>query len=142
MVSIKASINLGLSGELKEAFPAFKLIDPSSCHGGRDATKGLIDIKQGKSINPYWVAGFTEAEGCFFVVIQNNKFKAEYQVKVGYQVSQHLKDLSLIKSLKDFFECGRTEPCGKGRYIISCYEISPLNRKSNTFFWELSSFRI
>jgi hypothetical protein len=47
------------------------------------------------------------------VVIQENKAKATYQIKIGYQVSQHLRDQSLIKSLKDFFECGRTEPCGK-----------------------------
>ena len=46
MASIKASINKGLSINLKEAFPTANIIDPSSL-------KGLIDIKQGKSINPY-----------------------------------------------------------------------------------------
>ena len=60
MVSIKASINKGLSDMLKEAFPDVKLIEEIS------SKKGLIDLNVGKSINPYWVAGFTEAEGCFF----------------------------------------------------------------------------
>lgn len=59
MVSIKASINKGLSKSLKEAFPTSKNIYPSSL------PKGSIDIKEGKYLNPYWVAGFTEAEGCF-----------------------------------------------------------------------------
>jgi len=107
MVSIKASINKGLSDTLKEAFPDVKLIEEIS------SKKGLIDPNMGKSINPYWVAGFTEAEGCFFVAIQYNKDKTSYQIKLGYQVSQDNRDILLIKSLTSFFGCGRSEPCGK-----------------------------
>lgn len=134
MASIKASINNGLSISLKEAFPTAKLIDlraglinpsgvdlsslsfdPGLVPGHRvwtEGPKGLLDVKEGKSINPFWVAGFTEAEGCFFVVIQENKNKGSYQIKIGYQVTQHNRDQSLIKSLKNFFECGRSEPSG------------------------------
>nr|ATI20319.1 LAGLIDADG endonuclease [Juglanconis sp.] len=157
MVSIKASINLGLSSlrdpadsnvvkqrgdALKEAFPTFKLIDPSSL------SKGLIDIKEGKSINPYWLAGFTEAEGCFFVVIQEKSSpegtlryptgvpsgRATYQIKIGYQVSQHLIDQSLIKSLKDFFECGRSEPCGKAGISFRVTKFKDITEKVIPFF--------
>lgn len=128
MVTIKASINLGLSDALKEAFPTFKLIDPSYL------SKGLIDIKEGKSINPYWVAGFTEAEGCFFVVIQENKSSGRYQIKIGYQVSQHLRDQSLIKSLKDFFECGRSEPCGKSGISFRITKFKDITEKVIPFF--------
>lgn len=107
IASIKASMNLGLSETLKAAFPTYGIIDPLSL------SKGLIAIQVGKSINPYWVAGFTEAEGCFFVTIQENKSTAAYQIKIGYQVTQHIRDQALIKSLKDFFGCGRSEPSGK-----------------------------
>jgi hypothetical protein len=130
MASIKASINKGLSINLKEAFPTAKIIDPSSL-----SSKGLIDVKEGKSINPYWVAGFTEAEGCFFVIIHENKSKASYSIRIGYQVSQDNRDQSLIKSLKDFFECGRTEPSGKAAI---CFRVTKFNnityRKYNSFF--------
>lgn len=128
MVSIKASINKGLSDTLKDAFPTFKLIDPSSL------SKGLIDIKEGKSINPCWIAGFTEAEGCFFVVIQENKSKATYQIKIGYQVNQHLRDQSLIKSLKDFFECGRSEPSGNTGISFRVTKFKDITEKVIPFF--------
>jgi len=108
IASIKASMNLGLSEALKAAFPTYGTIDPLSSH-----REGLIAVQVGKSINPYWVAGFTEAEGCFFVTIQENKSTAAYQIKIGYQVTQHIRDQALIKSLKDFFDCGRSEPSGK-----------------------------
>lgn len=107
MASIKASINKGLSKTLKEAFSKAIKIDPSSLQNE------LADLKEGKAINPYWVAGFTEAEGCFFVNIQENKAKASYQIRIGYQVNQHIRDQSLIKSLREFFECGRIEPSNK-----------------------------
>ena len=48
MASIKASFNKGLSINLKEAFPTAKIIDPPCL-----PSKGLIDVKEGKSINPY-----------------------------------------------------------------------------------------
>lgn len=128
MVSIKASINLGLSDALKEAFPTFKLIDPSSL------PKGFIDIKEGKSINPYWVAGFTEAEGCFFVVIQEDISKGRYQLKIGYQVSQHNRDTSLIKSLKNFFMCGRSEPSGKAAISFRVTKFKDITEKVIPFF--------
>jgi hypothetical protein len=63
MVSIKASINLGLSDALKEAFPTFKIIDPSSLSSFADPgsepgacteeQKGLMGLKEGKFIDPY-----------------------------------------------------------------------------------------
>jgi hypothetical protein len=128
MVSIKASINKGLSDNLKEAFPTAEIIDPSSL------LKGLIYVKEGKSINPYWVAGFSEAEGCFFVILQKNKSKASYQIKIGYQVTQHNRDQSLIKSLKDFFECGRTEPSGKAAISFRVTKFKDITETVIPFF--------
>nr|ATI20565.1 LAGLIDADG endonuclease [Ophiognomonia clavigignenti-juglandacearum] len=155
MASIKASINTGLSASrppgiershpwgdsLKEAFPTTKLIDPSSLPishpyppRGIRGVDGLIDVKQGKSLNPYWVVGFTEAEGCFFVIVQQDKVKGLHQIKIGYQVSQHIRDLSLIKSLKDFFGCGRTEPCGKAAISLRVSKFMHLSEVIVPFF--------
>lgn len=140
MASIKASINNGLSISLKEAFPTAKLIDLRAAlinPSGVDLSslpKGLLDVKEGKSINPFWVAGFTEAEGCFFVVIQENKNKASYQIKIGYQVTQHNRDQSLIKSLKDFFECGRSEPSGNAAISFRITKLKNITDNVIPFF--------
>lgn len=54
VVNIKASMNKGLSKELAESFPN---------------TVGLSrPLVEGQKIQyPYWLAGFTSAEGCFYV---------------------------------------------------------------------------
>jgi len=51
LLAIKASINLGLTSNLKDAFPN---ITPIS--------RPLVE---GKIIDPAWLAGFTSGEGCF-----------------------------------------------------------------------------
>jgi len=107
MVSLRASINKGLSEALRNAFPDVKpMILPST------VTEFTVETN---SIDPYWMVGFTEAEGCFFVVIQENNSseKGNASVKIGYQVTQHIRDTSFIKSLKTFFGCGRSEPSGR-----------------------------
>lgn len=53
LVAIKASINRGLSDEQKLAFPNITPVE-----------KPII-IRE-NTVDPYWLAGFTYAEGCFF----------------------------------------------------------------------------
>lgn len=48
-------------------------------------------------IDPYWIVGFTEGDGCFFLTVSEKK---NTQVKMGYQVSQHVRDTLLIKSFQ------------------------------------------
>ena len=50
IIAIKASMNLGLSKELKTAFP--------------DITSSHRSLYQ-KVKDPFWLAGFTAYEGCF-----------------------------------------------------------------------------
>lgn len=108
LVSLKASMNKGLSNNFKDAFPDTKL----SLANYDKEIPNFLDIEF-KDLDPNWIAGFTEAEGCFFLTVQENTAKGSYQVKIGYQVSQHVRDTLLIKSLIKYFECGRTEPAGK-----------------------------
>lgn len=61
IVAIKASINRGLLDELKVSFP---LVIP--------VKRPIVTLPVGcgevkKTFDPYWLAGFTSAEGCFLV---------------------------------------------------------------------------
>lgn len=96
IVSIKASMNLGLSYDLKVVFPN---IVPAPC--GRP----LVENK--KIQDPHWLAGFTSAEGCFFVSLTKSKTHSlGIQVKLEFKLTQHSRDENLMKSLINFFECG------------------------------------
>lgn len=93
IVAYKASLNLGLSDRLKESFP------------------GVVPLRKPLVIDkvirdPYWVAGFTSAEGCFFLDIYKSKTKIGEAVKLTFFITQHLRDEQLMRSLIGYFECG------------------------------------
>ncbi len=59
-------------------------------------------------LNPDWVVGFVDGEGCFFVGIQRSPtVKIGYQVIPEFRVVQHNRDLDVLHALKRFFGFGR-----------------------------------
>lgn len=59
-------------------------------------------------LNPYYVSGFTDGEGCFFVgVSPDSKYKTNFKVKAIFQVGVHIKDFALLEEIKLFFNVGR-----------------------------------
>lgn len=82
IVNIRASLNLGLSEVLKEAFP--------------DTIPVTRSIKSSQEIpNPEWVAGFTTGEGCFFVKITKGRNRVGIGAQIVFQVTQHIRDEEL-----------------------------------------------
>lgn len=59
--------------------------------------------------DPYWITGFTDAEGCFFAALKkDNRYKVGYQIQLGFQIGLHNKDKALLEEIKLFFNCGET----------------------------------
>ena len=95
IVGLKASLNLGLSDELKTAFPDTMVV-----------SRPLV-INQEIS-NPHWLQGFTCGEGCFLIKVSKSKgSKLGYGVQLIFQLTQHIRDIELMESLVTFFGCGR-----------------------------------
>jgi hypothetical protein len=102
LVALKAGMNKGLNNELLIAFP--------------DIVPILIpEIPLNKNIEPFWLAGFTDAEGCFSVVVFKNKTsKHGESVKLSFILTQSIRDEYLIKSLIEYLGCGYTSLDDKG----------------------------
>ena len=64
-------------------------------------------------LNPHYVTGFTDGEGCFFVGISpNSKYKTGYRVKASFQIGLHAKDLALLEKIQLFFGVGKITKLG------------------------------
>ena len=59
-----------------------------------------------KKLNPFYITGFTEGEGSFYVGILPRKMNTGWEVRPSFSLSQNEKDKLLVSSLIDFFECG------------------------------------
>ena len=51
-----------------------------------------------------WLIGFTDGEGTFSVEInKKDDMKTGYQIKISYIITQHGRDLDLLKKIKIYF---------------------------------------
>jgi NADH:ubiquinone oxidoreductase subunit 2 (subunit N) len=58
-------------------------------------------------LDPWYITGFTDAEGCFSISIAiSKKNKTGLQVNPTFSIHLHSKDISLLESIKDYFGVG------------------------------------
>ena len=119
ILSLKASLNKGLSDELNTAFPD---IVPF-------ARPKVITPKL-KDKNPHWISGFVDGDGCFYISLTNNLTS----IGLIFKVTQHTRDADLLKEFIDYFNCGRYSICSKeaGDFIVT--KFSDINTKIIPFF--------
>lgn len=93
IASLKAAMNKGLSDTLKDSFPNITEIQ-----------RPIVELV--KNFDPNWLAGFTSGEGCFFVDIYKSKTKLGYTTRLKYILTQHSRDVELMRSLANYLDCG------------------------------------
>jgi hypothetical protein len=58
-------------------------------------------------LDPWFVTGFTDAEGCFTISItRKNESKTGWEVKLSFQISLNQKDKAILEKLQIFFGGG------------------------------------
>ena len=97
VLSIKASINSGLSDQLELSYPEVK---PMKRY-----------LFNNKSIaDPNWIAGLTSGDGCFFISIRNSiTTKTKKAVVLKFHIVQHSRDTEIMKMLISTLGCGKIE---------------------------------
>lgn len=91
ILSIRASMNKGLTRGLKDLFPNIIGVD-----------RPLINNQIIKS--PFWLVGFVDGEGCFYLKINKSK-----RVSLVFSITQHSRDVHLFNVIKDYINCGVIE---------------------------------
>jgi len=87
ILSIKSVLNNGLSDKLKALFPSVIAID-----------RPVLDVAN-IPLNPNYVSGFTEGDGCFTVNISSNT----NQITAYYIIELHKREVPLLSSIQKFF---------------------------------------
>ena len=127
IVEIKNSINKGLTSTLIETFP------------------NLIKIKRPQVVLPStidlnWLVGFVDGEGCFNVNITNSKTHIiGFQVTVRFILTQHSRDLDLMKKLVQILGCGNlSEEKRNPSIYLTVTKLADINDKVISLFSKYS----
>ncbi len=114
-------MNWGLSDELKVAFP--DIIPEDKC---------IMEIP--KIPSPEWIAGFTSAEGSFFVNIRESSASLlKKKVLLNFIITQHINEEQLMRNFIEYFGCGNIYFSGQGVYY-RVTKFSEMNDKVISFF--------
>ena len=64
-----------------------------------------------RQLDPWFVTGLTEGEGCFCVSFTRRaSLRTGLEVRPSFALSLNEKDLSLLEELRDYFGCGSIRP--------------------------------
>jgi len=72
----------------------------------------------GIKLDPYWISGFVQADGCFCV-----NYKKPNRIQPRFSISQKMDQEILIKSIKKYFEVG---------YIVKSIKRNTLEYRVNS----------
>jgi hypothetical protein len=79
-----------------------------------------------RNLDPYYVTGFVEGEGSFYVgILPKNLEKVKWEVRPSFSLSQNKENKKILFKLKEFFGCGWIRP----------------SRKDNTLKYEVRSLK-
>ena len=87
---------MGRAVYYKWNFSAVCYAVPSSTLGG-----GLSRWGGGRLLNPWFITGFTDAEGCFQIQLrQDMRQKLKWRVGPAFQIKLHIKDIAILEAIK------------------------------------------
>lgn len=95
IINLKASMNSGLSDFLKSEFKNFL-----------EVPRQIINTENIPNSN--WVAGFVTGEGNFDIrITKQNSNKINHRVQLRFRISQHERDINLMKNLSTYLGSGK-----------------------------------
>ena len=86
------------------------------------------------SIDPWFLTGFVDAEGCFTLGISRNKYcKTGWSIQLFFQIALHRKDAELLERIQNYFGVGKIHKHGPQSIILRISSIKDLQVLFNHF---------
>ena len=91
-----------------------------------------------QTLHPYWVTGFVDAEGCFYVRISKSKdTRTGWTVQAIFLIQLHVRDKDLLLQIKSFFgDIGNIYT----KNNVAYYRVSKLNDITNIILPHFDNF--
>lgn len=91
--------------------------------------------KDDKQLNPFWVSGFVDGEGTFFISIyKSHKLVTGYQVRIGFKITQGKKNIQILYKVKTLFGIGSVKSQREKVYEYRVNDFNQMVRVILPFF--------
>nr|QDG01257.1 GIY-YIG endonuclease [Scytalidium sp.] len=128
ILSIKAAMNKGLTGLLAEDFPNTIPIIVGNIFSNKREEESTVN-----SLDPNWIAGFTEGKG--FFKIDMPEHTGGLPVKLNFELFIPEKDKNLLPLIMKFFCCGtyKIDEKGSSHKIFTVTNFEDISKIVTTF---------
>jgi hypothetical protein len=95
-------------------------------------------------LEPLWIAGFVDGEGCFSVSVHRNHFMHRHlgwQLQAAFQVYQHQNHRDVLDALRSHFQCGYVRPKGPNSSVMT-YSVTSLRDLRTVIVPFFESYRL
>jgi len=73
-----------------------------------DNLSETVYLQNSKSLDPWFITGFVDGEGCFIVSITKNpRYKTGYDVRLWFSIGLNEKDKALLENIQSYFGVGK-----------------------------------
>jgi hypothetical protein len=83
-------------------------------------------------ITPEWIAGFVDAEGCFYFYIGKQTLKGKesstWLLNPSLEIAQNTHDTAVLELIKNYFNCGRIKPTRKDNSLEEAKSLISISR--------------
>ena len=90
--------------------------NPSGADNQQETARSMLEL------DPRWVTGFVDGEGCFSVSIHRNlnaRSTGGWQLHPVFRVYQHTRHRAVLEALIPMFGCGRLRPKGPNSSVVT-----------------------
>lgn len=130
---IKNVFPKGLSNKIRELYPNVELYD-----------KPIFKLNT-NLINPYWIAGFVQADGTFGLnITKQNRMILGYTSQPQFRITQHVHDIIVLKKIIQTLKCGNLvrPSINRGEFNISVANLKDLTNIIIPFFLKIILYMV
>lgn len=91
-----------------------------------------------KSLNPFWLTGFTDAEGSFIISVYKRSDSKNWQINPSFELWLNSKDTKTLQELKDFFGVGIIST--RNTRNVSSFTVTKINDLVNVIIPHFTNF--
>jgi hypothetical protein len=92
-----------------------------------NTTKLFSTLNNNNKLDPNYVTGFTDGEGCFYIGISpDNKSSSNFRIKLSFQIGLHEKDKDLLDLIKSYFGVGKVSKLASNSVLYRVSSIDEL----------------
>jgi hypothetical protein len=103
----------GLNPKLRCTLTGFERNYPFKIPSKQLNKKSFSTLSVKSEINPWFLTGFSDAEGCFSIKVQQNvKLKTKWRIRPVFSITLHIKDLYLLEAIKNYLGVGNISKSG------------------------------